>query len=177
VSADADHGGESGLRGCPRRVRPRGRGEVLHLGLEALFGDRWREVSDKARARRQSKMYSASSGIYWAFAMEYAKRGAVVCVAQIVSEIKSMYRRRGGAVGMFKLARTDYPRPPGSFFFFALLFYNTHEARLISLRLPNPIFVKNSTRASSNRPSAISLAPCPRPADTRLASSVIPGRQ
>jgi len=80
--------------------------------LEALFEDRWRKVGDRARARRQGKLYSARPGIYWAFATEYAKRGAVVCVAQIVFEIKSMYSGRSGAVGVVKLARTDYPRPP-----------------------------------------------------------------
>jgi len=80
--------------------------------LEALFGDRWRKVGDKARARRQGKLYSARSGIYWAFATEYAKRGAVVGVAQIVSEIKAKYSGRGGAMEVFKLARADYPQPP-----------------------------------------------------------------
>jgi len=80
--------------------------------LEALFGDRWRKVRDKARARRQRKLYSARSGIYWAFATEYAKRDAVAGVAQIVSEVRAKYSRRGGAMEVFKLARADYPQPP-----------------------------------------------------------------
>jgi len=77
--------------------------------VEALFGDRWRNVGDKVRARRQGKLHSTRARIHIAFESAYGKRGAAVSVETIVSGIKAKSVGRGAAIEVFKLARADYP--------------------------------------------------------------------
>jgi len=78
--------------------------------VEAKFGDRWCFCVPEAADRwRLGKLHSARSPIYRASQVEYAKRGAAIAVAKVVSVLKAKYKGRGGAIAVYMLASQDYP--------------------------------------------------------------------
>jgi len=80
--------------------------------VQQLFGNRWRLRHAEPKRERFIKLYSERAALYRAFDTEYARRGGVVGISEVVKSLKQRYGpwdRNSKAV--LKELRRDYPDP------------------------------------------------------------------